>query len=210
MLEEQGLAKVVCNHLGLKNSEPNNKNWEQMIENIRNIGKEKVKIAIVGKYVRLEDSYLSVAESLRHGGYANKVNVEIKYIDSEKITEENVEKKLGDVQGIVVPGGFGDRGIEGMINAIKYVRENNIPFLGICLGMQMAVVEFLRNVCGLKDVNSEEFDKKCENPAIHIMEEQKAVSKKGGTMRLGAYPCKLKERKPSKKTIWKRRNIRKT
>ncbi len=197
MLEEEGLATAVCKHLKLDKVEPNNKPWEDMIENIRNIGKDKVKIAIVGKYVRLEDSYLSVAESLRHGGYANNVNIDIKYIDSETITEKNVAEKLKDVQGIVIPGGFGNRGIEGKIHAIKYVRENNIPFLGICLGMQMAVVEFIRNVCDLEDVNSEEFDETCKNPVIHIMENQKGVYKKGGTMRLGAYPCVLKDRKPS-------------
>ena len=193
MLEEEGLANVVCKHLGLEKNLPDNKKWEDMIDSIRNIGQDFVKIAIVGKYIRLEDSYLSVAESLRHGGYANNVNIDIKYIDSETITEENVHEKLGDVQGIVVPGGFGNRGIEGKITAIKYVRESNIPFLGICLGMQMAVVEFIRNVCKLKNVDSEEFDKTCENPVIHIMETQKNVSKKGGTMRLGAYPCVLKD-----------------
>lgn len=202
MLEKEGLANVVCKHLGLEKIEANNKPWEDMIENIRNLSNETVKIAIVGKYVRLEDSYLSVAESLRHGGYANNVQVDIKYIDSETITDENVKEKLKNLQGIVVPGGFGNRGIEGKISAIKYVRENNIPFLGICLGMQMAVVEFIRNVCGLEDVNSEEFNKKCENPVIHVMEEQRGIIKKGGTMRLGAYPCILKERKSCKKTIW--------
>ncbi len=203
MLEEEGLATAVCKHLKLENIEPNNKPWEDMIENIRNIGKEKVKIAIVGKYVRLEDSYLSVAESLRHGGYANKVNIDIKYIDSETITKENVAEKLKDVQGIVVPGGFGNRGIEGKITAIQYVRENNIPFLGICLGMQMAVVEFIRNVVGLNNVDSEEFDETSQNPVIHIMETQKNVLKKGGTMRLGAYPCVLKEGSLAKKLYGK-------
>lgn len=193
MLEEEGLATAVCKHLKLDNIEPKNEHWEDMIKDIRNIGEEKVKIAIVGKYVRLEDSYLSVAESLRHGGYANKVNVEIKYIDSEEITSETVEEKLKDVQGIVVPGGFGNRGIQGKIETIKYARENKIPFLGICLGMQMVVVEFIRNVCGLEGVNSEEFDDCAENPVIHIMDDQKNISKKGGTMRLGAYPCKIQE-----------------
>ena len=193
MLEEEGLARAVCEKLGLKNIEPKNEQWEKMIENIRSIGDDTVTIAIVGKYVRLEDSYLSVAESLRHGGYVNKVNVDIKYIDSETITEDNAKEILKGVQGVVVPGGFGNRGIEGKINTIKYVRENNIPFLGICLGMQMAVVEFVRNVCGLNSVNSQEFDEMCENPVIHIMETQKHIYKKGGTMRLGAYPCVLKE-----------------
>ena len=196
MLEEEGLANVVCEHLHLEKKTPNNKAWENMIENIKNIGDETVKIAIVGKYVRLEDSYLSVAESLRHGGYANNVNVDIKYIDSETITEENAHEILKDVQGIVVPGGFGNRGIEGKIHAIKYVRENNIPFLGICLGMQMAVVEFIRNVCGLEDVDSEEFSPKCKNPVIHIMDTQKNVSKKGGTMRLRKLSMYTKGRKP--------------
>ncbi len=203
MLEKEGLADVVCKHLNLEKNIPNNSEWEKMIDNIRKIGDETVKIAIVGKYVRLEDSYLSVAESLRHGGYANNVNVDIKYIDSETITEKNVQELLGDVQGIVVPGGFGNRGIEGKIHAIKYVRENNIPFLGICLGMQMAVVEFLRNVCNLEDVDSEEFNPNCKNPVIHIMETQKNVSKKGGTMRLGAYPCVLKEGSLAKKLYGK-------
>ncbi len=203
MLEKEGLARAVCKHLKLDNIEANNKNWEDMIQKIRNIGNEKVTIAIVGKYVRLEDSYLSVAESLRHGGYANNVNVDIKYIDSETVTEENVAEKLKGVQGVIVPGGFGNRGIQGKINTIKYVRENNIPFLGICLGMQMAVVEFIRNVCGLDDVDSEEFSPNCKNPVIHIMETQKNVSKKGGTMRLGAYPCVLKEGSLAKKLYGK-------
>ncbi len=199
MLEKEGLAEAICTHLNLDKKTPHNEKWEKMIQDIRNIGKETVKIAIVGKYVRLEDSYLSVAESLRHGGYANNVNVDIKYIDSETITEENVHDKLKDVQGIVVPGGFGNRGIQGKINAIKYVRENNIPFLGICLGMQMAVIEFVRNVCNLEDVDSEEFSPNCKNPVIHIMDTQKNVDKKGGTMRLGAYPCVLKDESLAKK-----------
>jgi len=193
MLEEEGLATAVCKHLKLEKIEPNNKKWEKMIDDIKKIGDETVKIAIVGKYVRLEDSYLSVAESLRHGGYANKVNVDIEYIDSETVTEENVAEKLAGIQGVVVPGGFGNRGIQGKINTIKYVRENNIPFLGICLGMQMAVIEFVRDVCGLEDVNSEEFDQYCKNPVIHIMDDQKNISRKGGTMRLGSYPCIIKE-----------------
>ncbi len=204
MLEKEGLAEAVCKHLHLDKKEPKNEKWEEMIEKIRNIGNETVKIAIVGKYVRLEDSYLSVAESLRHGGYANNVNIDIKYIDSETITEENVSEKLKGVQGVVVPGGFGNRGIEGKISTIKYVRENNIPFLGICLGMQMAVVEFIRNVCKLEDVDSEEFNPKCKNPVIHIMDEQKNVSKKGGTMRLGAYPCVLKDESLAQKLYGKK------
>ena len=190
LLEKEGLARQVCKHLKLDKVEPNNAAWENMIENITNI-KDSVKIALVGKYIQLQDSYLSVAESLRHGGFANGVNVEIDYIDSESITEETAGKILSGYNGIIVPGGFGNRGIEGKIATIKYARENNIPFLGICLGMQMSVVEFARNVVGLKDANSAEFSNVTENPVIHIMETQKDVSEKGGTMRLGAYPCKL-------------------
>ena len=194
MLEKEGLAREVCNHLKLDNYVPNNSKWEKMIENIRNIDNNKIiNIAIVGKYVKLEDSYISVIESLYHAGFANNVKVKVKLIDSETITSENVSEKLHEIDGVVVPGGFGNRGIEGKIETIKYVRENNIPFLGICLGMQMAVVEFARNVLGLKDANSSELDKNTKNPVIHIMKEQKDVSKKGGTMRLGAYPCSIKK-----------------
>jgi CTP synthase len=194
MLEEEGLAQEVCNHLRLEKHVPNNQKWEEMIEHIRNIDDaSKVKIAIVGKYIQLEDSYISVMESLRHAGFANDVKVEIVLIDSETINCENVKQKLEGIQGIVVPGGFGNRGIEGKIETVKYARENNIPFLGICLGMQMTVVEYARNVLGLKDSNSAEFSENTQNPVIHIMEEQKGIDKKGGTMRLGAYPCVLKE-----------------
>ena len=190
MLEKQGLAVAACKHLQLENIEPNNEAWQSMIKNIKEASGQ-VKIAIVGKYMQLHDSYLSVSESLRHGGYANGVSVEIGYIDSEHITPENVHQTLKEYDGILVPGGFGERGISGMITAIKYARENNIPFLGICLGMQMAVVEFARDVLGLQDANSEEFDKNTSNQVIHIMETQKSVTKKGGTMRLGSYPCHI-------------------
>ena len=193
MLEKEGLAVQVCKHLRLDNIEPKNSEWEKMIENINNIPEKEVKIAIVGKYVRLEDSYLSVAESLRHAGFENNVKVSIKYIDSETITSENAKEKLKDLDGIIVPGGFGNRGIEGKIQTIKYARENKIPFLGICLGMQMAVVEFARDVLKLEDANSEEFEPECKNPVIHIMTDQKVITKKGGTMRLGSYPCEIKE-----------------
>ena len=194
MLEEQGLAEAVCRCLKLKNKKPNNKNWEKMIKNILSIKPDnKVKIAIVGKYTSLDDSYLSIIESLKHGGYANKVNVEIDLVDSERITNRNVKQELKEYNGIIVPGGFGDRGIEGMIVTVKYARENNIPFLGICLGMQVSVIEFARDVLKLKDANSEEFSKDTKNPVIHIMENQKAILKKGGTMRLGSYPCMLKK-----------------
>lgn len=206
MLEKEGLAVQVCKHLRLDNIEPKNGKWEKMIENINNIPEKKVKIAIVGKYVRLEDSYLSVAESLRHAGFANNVKVSIKYIDSETVTSENAKEELKDLDGIIVPGGFGNRGIEGKIQTIKYARENKIPFLGICLGMQMAVVEFARDVLKLEDVNSEEFEPECKNPVIHIMTDQKVITKKGGTMRLGSYPCQIKEGTLAYK-IYKEKNI---
>ena len=194
MLEEEGLAREVCNHLRLDKYIPDNSKWESMIDSIRKIDKNnKITIGIVGKYVKLEDSYISVIESLYHAGFENKVKVEIKLIDSEKITKDNIEETLEGIDGVVVPGGFGNRGIEGMIETIKYVRENKIPFLGICLGMQMTAVEYARNVLNLKNANSEEFDENSNNQVIHIMEEQKDVSKKGGTMRLGTYPCIIKK-----------------
>ena len=192
MLEKYGLATAVCKKLKLEKSEPQNKEWENLIENIRNLSGE-VNIALVGKYMHLQDSYLSVAESLRHGGFANGVKVNVGFIDSETITEKNVKDILGKYDGILVPGGFGNRGIEGKITAIKYARENNIPFLGICLGMQMAVVEFCRNVLKIQDANSAEFSTTTKNPVIHIMETQKVVTEKGGTMRLGSYPCVIKK-----------------
>ena len=193
MLERQGLAEVVCDKLRLHNKKPNNENWEKMINKIKNIKDEFVTVAIVGKYVQLEDSYLSVIESLKHGGFANDIKVKIDLIDSESITNKNVNKILSKYDGIIVPGGFGTRGTEGKLETIKYARENDVPFLGICLVMQMAVIEFARNVANLEDANSEELDKNCKNPVIHIMEDQKDIHKKGGTMRLGAYPCVLKE-----------------
>ena len=194
MLEKEGLANAVCKKLNLKNTNSNNEGWEKLIKSIKeNQNYKKVKIAIVGKYTKLEDSYLSVIESIKHAGYKNLVNTDIELVDSEKITKENVKDIIGKYNGIIVPGGFGDRGIKGMIETIKYARENKVPFLGICLGMQMAVIEFARNVLKLEDANSEEFEKNCKNAVIHIMKEQKEIRKKGGTMRLGAYPCKLKK-----------------
>ena len=194
MLEEEGLAREVCNHLRLDNYIPDNSKWAEMIEKIRKIDKNnKVKISIVGKYIKLEDSYISVIESIKHAGFENNVETEIKLIDCETITKDTVQEKLDGFDGIIVPGGFGNRGIEGKITTIKYARENKIPFLGICLGMQMAVVEYARDILGLKDANSAEFDENSKNQVIHIMEDQKEIDKKGGTMRLGAYPCIIKE-----------------
>ena len=206
MLEEEGLANVACKHLRLDNIDAKNKDWENLIEKINNVSDKEVKIAIVGKYVRLEDSYLSVAESLRHAGFENGVKIKIEYIDSETLTSENAKEKLKGLDGIIVPGGFGGRGIEGKIETIRYARENKIPFLGICLGMQMAVVEFARNVLKLEDANSEEFNSMCKNPVIHIMYSQKDITKKGGTMRLGSYPCKIKKGSLAEK-IYGKENI---
>ena len=194
MLEEEGLAREICNHLRLDSYIPNNSEWIKMVDHIRSIELTNVvKIAIVGKYIKLEDSYISVIESLVHAGFANNVKVNVNYIDCETVTKENANKTFEGIDGIVVPGGFGNRGIEGKILTIKYARENKIPFLGICLGMQMAVVEFARNVLKLDNCNSSEFDGDTLNPVIHIMDDQKDISQKGGTMRLGSYPCVLKE-----------------
>ena len=193
MLESEGLANAVCKKLHLKSKGPNDETWKKMINRIKNLKDKNVNVAIVGKYVDLEDSYLSVIESIKHGGFVSNTTVKIELVDCEKITRANAKSILKKYNGIIVPGGFGNRGIEGKIETIKYVRENDIPFLGICLGMQMAVVEFARDILGLKDANSEEFNKDSQNQVIHIMETQKNITKKGGTMRLGAYPCKIKK-----------------
>ena len=191
LLEQEGLAKQVCNHLQLKEKEPNNAEWEKMIENIRKIEAKTLKVAIIGKYMQLEDAYLSVIEALKHAGFANQIKVEIEMIDSEKITKETVGDILKKYAGIVVPGGFGSRGIQGKIEAIRYARENNIAFLGICLGMQLAVIEFATHVLQWKDANSEEFGQDTTHPVIHLMKEQKQITQKGASMRLGKYPCIL-------------------
>ena len=193
MLEEQGLAREVCKHLHLENVEPCNEAWADMVKKIEEPTNKEITVGIVGKYVKLEDSYLSVMESLHHAGYENGVKVNIKFIDSETVNENNASEILKDCNGIIVPGGFGGRGIEGKIQTVKYARENKVPFLGICLGMQMAVIEFARDVLKLENANSEEFDEVCENPVIHIMYDQKDLTKKGGTMRLGSYPCVIKK-----------------
>ena len=190
-LEEEGLADVVCQHLHLENRKPDLSDWNSMIKRVKNCDK-KVTIGLVGKYVELEDAYLSVAEALRHGGFENGAEVDIKWLQSEDITPDTVANVLKGCDGIIVPGGFGDRGIEGMIEAIKYARENKIPMFGICLGMQMSVIEYARHAAGLEGANSTEFGE-TPNPVIDIMDEQKDITEKGGTMRLGLYPCKLTE-----------------
>ncbi|OEF99859.1 CTP synthase [Vulcanibacillus modesticaldus] len=192
MLQEQGLDEYVVRHLKLAAPKADMTEWTQLVNKIKNL-KYNTRIAIVGKYVSLHDAYLSVAEALYHAGFANDSEVEIKWVDAEEVTKENVDQLLDDVDGVLVPGGFGDRGIEGKITAIKYARENKKPFLGICLGMQLAVIEFARNVVGLKNANSSEFDLKTEHPVIDILPEQKDIEDLGGTMRLGVYPCKLEE-----------------
>lgn len=188
-LEREGLAQSVCHHLGLENLVPDLSEWTEMVQRAENSHKT-VKIALVGKYVELHDAYLSVAEALRHGGIVNDASVDIEWIDSEKITAENAAETFKSCGGIIVPGGFGCRGIEGMIESIRYARENKIPFFGICLGMQMSVIEFARNVLGKTEANSTEFGE-TPDPVIDIMENQKNIMQKGGTMRLGLYPCRL-------------------
>lgn len=189
-LKEERLDDIVCKHFGLDTHGADLTEWIKMVNTAMALT-ETVTIAMVGKYVDLHDAYLSVAEALTHGGIGNHVKVEVRWVDSELITPENVNELLDGVHGVLVPGGFGQRGIEGKITAIRYARENNVPFLGICLGMQMAIVEYSRHVLGLEDANSAEFDPQTSNPVIDLMPEQKDVVQLGGTMRLGKYPCKL-------------------
>lgn len=193
MLEKSRFSEVVCRELGINASKAYLTDWENMVDRIKNLDKE-VNIAIVGKYVALHDAYLSVAEALRHAGYGFGAKVNIIWIDSETVTEENVKEKLKNADGIVVPGGFGGRGIDGKIQTAKYARENDVPYLGICLGMQIAVIEFARNVCGFTDANSGEFDVSCKNKVIDYLPDQNEQVNKGGTLRLGAYPCKVIEK----------------
>lgn len=191
MLAKYGFDKIVVNRLGLKCKDSDLAPWTAMVERMKN-PQSTVTIAIVGKYVALPDAYLSVAEALRHGGLAHDVKVDIKWVNSEDIESGEVSKVIGKVDGILVPGGFGNRGIEGKIEAIRWARENKIPFLGICLGMQCAVIEFARNVCGMKGANSSEFDPQTPYPVVDLLPEQKEIDDMGGTMRLGLSPVKLK------------------
>jgi CTP synthase len=189
-LREERLDDIVCKRFGLDTPGPDLSEWISMVNTAMSLT-DSVTIALVGKYVNLHDAYLSVAEALTHGGIGNNVKVNIKWVDSEDIESGSVDEILADVDGILVPGGFGQRGIEGKIKAIEYARVHGIPFLGICLGMQLALVEIARNVLGLKDANSAEFDPQSKNCVIDLMPEQKDVQQLGGTMRLGKYPCKL-------------------
>ncbi len=190
MLEKEKLADVALRKLGLENREPDLSDWTEMVERERNMTKE-VNIALVGKYVELHDAYLSVVEALHHAGIYNSANVNIQWINAEHLTEENAAETFKDTNGILVPGGFGDRGLEGKITAIKYARENKIPFFGICLGMQCAVIEYARDVLGYADAFTSEVKPDTTHPVIDLMPEQKDIEDLGGTMRLGAYPCKV-------------------
>ncbi len=189
-MEKENLAQVVCESLHLPCPEPDLSDWTHMVEALRHPNKE-VTIALVGKYTQLHDAYLSVVEALKHGGIARHANVHLKWVDSELVTEENVAEYLSDVDGVLVPGGFGNRGIEGMITAIRYARENKIPFLGLCLGMQLTIVEYARNVLGYHDAHSIEMNPNTMHPVIALMPDQDGIEDIGGTLRLGAYPCVL-------------------
>ena len=192
MLEKSNFSTVVCRELGIEAKDADLSEWTQMVERIK-ARENSVNIGLVGKYVGLHDAYLSVAEALRHAGYYHNTHIKIHWIDSEEINGENSSEKLAGLDGILVPGGFGNRGIEGMILAAKYARENCIPYFGICLGMQIAVIEYARNVCGITDANSGEFDEQCKHKVIDFMPGQSDDIDKGGTLRLGAYPCEIRE-----------------
>ncbi len=192
LLEKENLAQIVCKKLKLPSPAPSLSEWEALVLRQKSI-KRTVKIALVGKYVELHDAYLSIVEALNHAGIENDVYVDIKWIFAEYLETDDVREYLGDVSGILVPGGFGERGTEGKIKAITFARQNNIPFFGICLGMQCAVIEFARNVLGYEDANSKELEPNTKTPVIDLMLEQVDIENKGGTMRLGAYPCKLKK-----------------
>ncbi|BBB91211.1 MAG TPA: CTP synthase [Methylomusa anaerophila] len=192
ILEAEGLDRIVMQKLNLPDQGADMNDWRQMVDKILN-PVDTVRIALVGKYVTLHDAYLSVSESLHHAGVASNIAVDIKWINAGDMEEENIDiaTYLGDVDGILVPGGFGDRGVEGKMKAIRYARENRVPYFGLCLGMQTAVIEFARNVCGLTAANSTEFNPDTPHPVIDLMPEQAAIEEKGGTMRLGVYPCKV-------------------
>jgi len=192
IFHQEGLDEKIVEKLHIWTGAPNLRKWQRTAQILKN-PKESVRIAVVGKYMSLKESYKSLMEALVHGGIANDARVELDCIEAEKIEEVGVKGLLDQADGILVPGGFGDRGSEGKITTARYARENRIPYFGICLGMQMAVAEFARNVCGLADANSSEFDDKTPHPVIHLMETQKGIDKKGATMRLGAYPCILQE-----------------
>ena len=189
-MEKENLAKAACECLHLECPDPDLKDWEAMVDALRHPDKN-VKIALVGKYTALHDAYISVVEALKHGGIASRATVDIKWIDSELLSAENAAEFLSDVSGILIPGGFGSRGVDGMIAAAEYARENKIPYLGLCLGMQVAIIEFARHVCGFRDAHSVELDPNTAHPVIALMPDQSGVEDIGGTLRLGSYPCIL-------------------
>lgn len=189
-MEKERLAEVACECLHLDCPAPDLEDWKTMVEALRHPTNE-VTVALVGKYITLHDAYISVVEALKHGGIASRATVNIKWVDSELLTEENADEILGDADGILVPGGFGDRGVEGKITAIRYARTHKVPFLGLCLGMQMAIVEYARHIAGLKDVHSIELNPATTHPVIALLPDQNGVEDIGGTLRLGAYPCVL-------------------
>ena len=193
MLEKAHFSDVVCRELGLQVPEADLREWTQMVERINNARENCVEIGLVGKYVGLHDAYLSVAEALHHAGFYHNVHINLHWIDSEEIHEDNIDDVLSGTDGIIVPGGFGNRGIEGMVLTAKYAREHKIPYFGICLGMQIAAIEFARNVAGIRDANSGEFNEQCKNKVIDFMPGQCADIDKGGTLRLGAYPCVIRK-----------------
>ena len=189
-MEKENLAKIACECLNLDCPEPDLSDWKSMVNDLRHPDKE-VRIALVGKYTALHDAYISVVEALKHGGIPEHATIDIKWVDSEELNVDNVDEVLGDVNGILVPGGFGLRGVEGMILAARYARENKIPYLGLCLGMQVSIIEFARHVCGFNDAHSIELDPNTTHPVIALMPDQDGVEDIGGTLRLGAYPCVL-------------------
>ena len=189
-MEQEHLADIACKCLQLDCPEPDLTEWTSMVDSIKTLDKD-VTVALVGKYTELHDAYISVVESLKHAGFAYNAQVNIKWVPSETINPDTVDGILSDVSGVIVPGGFGERGTEGMITAINYARENKLPFLGLCLGMQLAIVEFARNVAGWDDAHSAELDPSTNHPVVHIMPEQNGVEDLGGTLRLGSYPCVL-------------------
>ncbi|MFU0789406.1 CTP synthase [Cerasibacillus sp. JNUCC 74] len=196
-LQEQQLDQLTCNHFGLKCQEADMGEWKELLNRVRHLSKQ-VDIALVGKYVELPDAYLSVVEALKHAGFVFDSDIHVHWINSEQLDEQTIHQELENVDGILVPGGFGDRGIDGKIIAIQHARENKIPFLGICLGMQLATVEFARNVVGLESAHSTEIDPNTPHPIIDLLPDQKDIANLGGTLRLGAYPCKLKDNTKTK------------
>ena len=190
MLLEQHMDQIVLDHFGIKAPEADMTDWTALVDRVQNLSK-KVRIGLVGKYVELQDAYISVVEAMKHAGFAFDADIEVKWINAEHVSEDNVAEFLNDVDGVLVPGGFGDRGVEGKIAATAYARENNVPFLGICLGMQLATVEFARNILHLKDAHSSELNPQTPYPIIDLLPEQKDVEDLGGTLRLGLQPCKL-------------------